>query len=64
MSAIDFCACSAYFARLTEVLYYLSRGSFNRRLLYLETVMSINLIDKMKEYGVQFISDCLYNNST
>lgn len=58
-SAIGFCACSAFFAWLTEALCYLNRGSFNRSLLCLEIVMSVNLIVKMREYGVQFISDGL-----
>lgn len=59
MSAIDLSACSASFVQLMEALFYLNRGSFNRILLCLEIVMSVNLTNKMRAYGVQFISDCL-----
>lgn len=59
VSAIDFCACSAFFAWLMEALFYLNSGSFNRSLLCLEIAMSVNLMGKMRKYGVQFIGDCL-----
>lgn len=46
MSDIDFGGCSAHFAWLTEALRYLKRGSFSTRLLFLEIIMSVNLIDE------------------
>lgn len=59
VSSVDFCVPPAYCAWLIEVLSCLNKDSFIRSLLYLEGVVCADLISKVNEYAVQFISGCL-----